>query len=201
MPLLTTQSARGFGFGSLVASVPGTFESIATQTVTSGGTSSIAFTSIPSTYKNLQLRIFAQTNRGTYGIDEAFMRFNSDSTSGNYFGHGMYGDGSSASSIANTSESKIILGSGFLGTTTGGNFGINIVDIFDYASANKYKTTRTLGGTDHNGAQYGTIGGRVGQYSGAWGNSGSAISSITITPANGSLFTEYSSFALYGIKG
>ena len=129
------------------------------------------------------------------------MRFNGDSTSGNYFGHGMFGDGSSASTISNLPESKIILGSGFLGTTTGGNFGINIVDIFDYASANKNKTTRTLGGTDHNGAQYGTIGGRLGQYSGVWINSGSAISSITITPANSSLFTQYSSFALYGIKG
>jgi len=201
MPLLTTQSARGFGFGSLVASIPGTFESIATQTVTSGGTSSIAFTSIPSTYKNLQLRITAQTNRTVYGIDEGYMRFNSDSGN-NYSNHRMFGDGSSATAAPNQSETHILMGSGHFGTTVGGgNFGINIIDIFDYASTNKNKTIRLIGGTDHNGAQYGSIGGRVGQTSGVWMNSASAISSITITPANSSLFTEYSSFALYGIKG
>jgi hypothetical protein len=200
MPLITTQSARGFGFGSLVASVPGTFESIATQTVTSGGTSSIAFTSIPSTYKHLQLRITAQTNRGTYGIDEADMRFNSDS-GGNYHNHRMWGDGSVVAYAANLSETRAIMGSGHLGTTTSGQFGINIVNILDYSSTNKFKTVRLLGGTDHNGAQYGGIGGRVGQASSLWVNSGSAISTITITPANASLFTEYSSFALYGIKG
>jgi hypothetical protein len=200
MPLLTTQSARGFGFGSLVASIPGTFESISTFTVTSGGTSSIAFTSIPSTYKNLQLRITAQTNRGTYGIDEALMRFNSD-TGNNYTAHRMFGDGTNAVASETVSVSGILVGSGHLGTTTGGQFGINIIDIFDYASTNKNKTTRLIGGTDHNGAQYGTIGGRVGQTSAFWTNSGNAISAITLTPANASLFTEYSSFALYGIKG
>jgi hypothetical protein len=28
-----------------------------------------------------------------------------------------------------------------------------------------------------------------------------AINTITLTPKNGTLFTEYSSFALYGIQG
>jgi hypothetical protein len=202
MPLLTTQSARGFGFSSLIASVPGTFESIATQTVASGGTGTITFTSIPSTYKHLHLRIFAQTNRTTYGIDEAYMTFNSDTTSGNYSNHRTFSDGSTANASAGNNESKILMGSGHLGTTVGGgNFGVIILDIFDYSSANKNKTTRLLGGTDHNGQQYGGIGGRVGQSSGVWMNSSSAISTISIVPANSSLFTEYSSFALYGIKG
>ena len=42
------------------------FDSIATVTVGAGGSSSITFSSIPSTYKHLQIRLLAQTNRATY---------------------------------------------------------------------------------------------------------------------------------------
>jgi hypothetical protein len=178
---------------------PTSYESIATTLVGSGGTSTITFSSIPSTFKHLQLRVTAQTNRGTYGIDEGSMRFNSDSGN-NYSYHFLYGDGSAASAVASTSETKIATGTGSLGTTTASNFGINIIDILDYTSVNKNKTVRILGGTDQNGL-VGGLGGRVGLTSGAWFNSGTAISSITITPANSSLFSQYSSFALYGIKG
>ena len=175
------------------------YESIATTTVGSGGTGTITFSSIPSTFKHLQLRITAQTNRGTYGIDEGSMRFNSDSAQ-NYAYHFLYGDGSTVESIAQPNQTKIATGTGSLGTTTGNNFGINIIDILDYTSTNKNKTVRILGGTDQNGL-VGGLGGRVGLSSGVWFNSGTAVSSITITPANSSLFSQYSSFALYGIKG
>jgi hypothetical protein len=180
--------------------VPNSYESISTVTVGSGGTGTVTFSSIPSTYKHLQLRVFAQTDRGTYGIDEAHMRFNSD-TGSNYAAHRTFGNGATTSSSAETTQTGFLVGSGCLGTTTGGQFGINIIDILDYASTNKYKTTRTLSGTDHNGAQYGSIGGRVGLNSSLWMNSANAISTITLTPANSSNFTQYSSFALYGIKG
>jgi hypothetical protein len=179
--------------------ITSSYESIATSTVGSGGTGTITFNSIPSTFKHLQIRIFAQTNRGTYGIDEGSMRFNSDSNQ-NYAYHFLYGDGSAPSAIGAPNETKIPTGTGSLGTTTGGTFGINIIDILDYASTNKNKTVRVLAGADHNGL-VGGIGGRVGLSSGVWMNSGSAISTITITPAQSSLFSQYSSFALYGIKG
>ena len=179
--------------------VTNSYESIQTTTVGSGGSSSISFSSIPSTYKHLQIRCFGQTNRGTYGIDEGYLRFNSDSAS-NYSDHYIYGDGSAAAAGADINQTSIVMGTGWFGTTTGGTFGINIVDILDYTSANKNKTVRILGGTDHNGL-VGGIGGRVGISSGLWRNSATAINAITITPANGSLFTQYSSFALYGVKG
>jgi len=200
MPLITTSSAKGFGFASAgSAVVPNSFESISTVTVGSGGTGTITFSSIPSTYKHLQLRVFAQTDRGTYGIDEARMRFNSD-TGSNYSAHRTFGDGATTSSSADTTQTGFLVGSGGLGTTTGGQFGINIIDILDYASTSKYKTTRSLTGTDHNGL-VGGIGARVGPNGSLWMNSGSAISSITLIPGNSSNFTQYSSFALYGIKG
>jgi len=41
----------------------GDFESIATVTVGAGGSSEINFTSIPSTYQHLQIRILSRDNR------------------------------------------------------------------------------------------------------------------------------------------
>jgi hypothetical protein len=139
------------------------FESIATVTVGSGGSSSITFSSIPSTYKHLQIRVFAQETRATYGIADISMTFNSD-TAANYSVHGFYGDGSGVSQANNIStQSSITFGEGTIGTTTGGTFGVAIVDILDYANTNKYKTTRTLTGVDINGTIAG-YGGRVGAF-------------------------------------
>jgi hypothetical protein len=64
----------------------------------------------------------------------------------------------------------------------------------DYANTNKYKTTRSIGGNDNNGSGF------VSLISGLW-LSTSAISNIEIIPLNGTLWTQYSHFALYGIKG
>jgi hypothetical protein len=62
----------------------------------------------------------------------------------------------------------------------------------DYANTNKYKTLRTLNGSDANGS------GVVQLRSGLWMSS-SAINAITLSTSAGN-FNQYSSFALYGIK-
>jgi len=172
--------------------VTNSYESISTQ-VLGSDSASVTFSSIPSTYKHLQVRIFGQTNRGTYSYDNAYLRFNSD-TATNYADHALYGTGSAASAQAGSTRDNLRLGNGFLGTSTGGTFGINIIDILDYADTNKYKTVRVLGGEDANGS------GQVGLASGLW-RSTSAISTILFGPDSSSLFKAGSSFALYGIKG
>jgi hypothetical protein len=174
----------------------GAYDALATVTL-SASASSISFVGIPSGYKHLQLRGIAQTNRGTYGIDEANLRFNSD-TGANYAFHLLYGDGSSATATATSGASVIQVGSGNLGTTTGSNWGTIIVDILDYTNTNKYTTVRTLGGADCNGT-VGGIGGRVGFSSGLWTNT-AAVTSMLLVPVNGSNFSQYSQFALYGVK-
>jgi hypothetical protein len=175
------------------------YESIQTFTVGSGGQSSISFTSIPATYKHLQIRILAQTNRGTYGIDQMNMRFNSDSGS-NYSWHTLVGQGSGTpNASAASSVSVIQAGEGSIGTTTGGTFGGAVIDILDYAETSKYKTSRMLSGVDLNGT-VGGLGGWITFSSGNW-RSTSAITSISLGPTVGTLFSQYSSFALYGIKG
>jgi hypothetical protein len=166
--------------------------------VGSGGSSTVSFTSIPATYTHLQIRAIAQTNRGTYGRDLLGLQINSD-TGANYSWHALNGDGTSAGAGGFGSVNELRAGSA--GTTTAGSqfFGATIIDILDYKNTSKYKTVRNLGGNDVNGT-VGGAGGEVILLSGNWSNT-NAITSLTFYPISGSTFSQYSSFALYGIKG
>jgi len=167
----------------------GDFESIASFTVDATADLTVTFSSIPSTYKHLQLRAIALSNSDSVPV---LLRFNSDNGS-NYSWHALHGQGSVAGASAGTSASSII-------TTLNANRGLNasyswayIIDILDYADTNKFKTVRALHGADYNGS------GEVNLTSGNWRNT-NAISTITMSMAS-SGFNQYSSFALYGIKG
>jgi hypothetical protein len=187
-------SARAYGLGAGGILI-GDFESIATITVGTA-TSTVTFSSIPATYTHLQLRSFSQDSRATYGITETRITFNGDS-SAVYARHQLVGDGSTVFSDGVTNFQYMILGDGTFGTTTGGTFGAGIADILDYANTNKFKTIRQISGVDINGTIAG-YGGRAGLSSGVW-RSTSAISSITLLAQNGN-FSQYSQFALYGVK-
>jgi hypothetical protein len=170
----------------------GDFESISTVTVGAGGSSSISFTSIPATYSHLQVRVFARTNRADT-LDYLQFNFNSD-TASNYAYHFLEGGGSSigpSSSVTQPNVRHIYLpGANNLANVFGGF----VTDILDYSNTSKNKTTRHLGAFDANGSGTCVVG------SGLW-MSTAAISSIQITPISGNSFVQYSSFALYGIKG
>ena len=161
------------------------FESI--QTVTLGSAaSSVSFTSIPSTYKHLQIRFIANNASNS----DVKAQFNGDTTS-NYARHYLYGDGSSAAAGANAGDNAMSFG--YVPNATANIFGAGIIDILDYANTNKYKTARSLAGNDKNGS------GLIVLYSSLW-QSTSAVTSISMFPGAGN-FNQYSSFALYGVKG
>ena len=171
------------------------YESI--QTVTLGSSqSSITFSSIPATFKHLQIRWISQDDRATYPISEIKCVFNSD-TGANYSYHQLSGDGGSVYGGSGSSASFIQIEQG--GTTTGGTFGGGVMDVLDYASTSIYKTTRALGGEMTN-ADYGGYYGIIALNSGNW-RSTSAITSMTFSPRYASNFTQYTKYALYGIKG
>lgn len=180
-------------YASSVLKVTNSYESIATVT---GSGASVTFSSIPSTYKHLQIRSIARTSSGAYDTVLLY-RLNGDSTYTNYFGrHLLYGDGSTAAAAANNSSAFT---GGAVGQTAGGLtasnvFATTIVDILDYQNTNKNKTLRGLGGIDTNG------GGTVAFASSLWLNT-AAVTSITILPYDGSSFAANTQFALYGIKG
>jgi hypothetical protein len=158
----------------------GDFESIQTTTVGAGGSLSVTLSSIPSTYLHLQARLI--TRGGTSGN----LRINSD-TGNNYTRHYSEGNGSAAIAGGSGSQPYIdIVGN----TTTASLFSVNIIDFLDYASTNKLKTVRNLNGV---------AGSYAGISSGLWTNT-AAITSITFTSAGGN-YAQYSTFALYGIKG
>jgi hypothetical protein len=174
------------------------YESIATVTVGSGGGSAnVEFTSIPATFTHLQIRCLAQENRATFGISDATLQFNSD-TGSNYSWHSLRGFGNSVDASGNANQTAMTVADGMWGTNTGGTFGVGIIDILDYTNTNKYTTIRTLSGVDVNGT-VGGYGGWIGYLSGAWRNT-NAVTSIKINAVSGN-FLQYSSFALYGIKG
>jgi hypothetical protein len=166
----------------------GAFVPIATTTLASA-TASVTFSSIPSTYTHLQIRCFVRPS----SADDLRMQINGDTTAANYYTHYINGNGSAAgSSGAGTYYTGN--GLGYNSTTLSNTFGIHIVDILDYANTSKYKTSRTLFASEHNGS------GQSAFLSGLWMNT-AAISSIAISNRSGVNLAQYSSFTLYGIKG
>ena len=191
----TLEKQRVFQMG---ANWPGAgdFQSLASTTVgVSGSAGSITFSSIPSLFKHLQVRVMARTDRAST-FDASYIYFNGDTTLSNYSNHGSNGDGATANSFGYTTasavgnQSTLILGA----SATAGIFGAFVLDIYNYTNTNQFTTTKTVGGVDLNGS------GRIQFNSGTWFNT-SAVTSITFTPVNTPNFTQYSSFALYGIKG
>ena len=170
----------------------GSYYSIATANVTSAQ-ATVEFTSIPSIYKNLQVRIFTANTVAAYYMQ---MQFNSSTTDYNW--HPLWGSGSGSLVTAyNTSPSACMVG---VNSHTGVNSNVrcaSIVDILDYGNTNKFKTTRSLFGYNSNstdtGQQY------IGIFGSAWRNT-NAITSIKFLSESGN-FPANSHFALYGIKG
>jgi hypothetical protein len=183
------------GLSAMTPPVTNSYESIESFTVGSGGTTSITFGSggtIPQTYKHLQIRATLKSNSA--GV--LYMNYTFNGVGGSsYSSHYMYGNGSIAGANAGNgaSASSMYLDE-FPQSSATNIFGVSILDILDYSNTNKYKTTRHIGGADKNGS------GGVAFSSGLF-MSTNAITSITFTPQSSAGIAEYSSFALYGIKG
>lgn len=154
----------------------------------------ITFSNIPSTYKHLQIRGISRGTSGSY--DQIYMRFNSD-TGNNYSAHAMYGDGSSTGAFGSANVNQFSIAANTGSTQPASTFGTMIIDILDYSSTTKYKTTRAISGANGNTTQ-----GYAWFASGSWRNT-NAITSISfqrlLSGANNP-FDQFSHFALYGIK-
>lgn len=169
------------------------YESIATASG-NGSSSSVTFSSIPSTYQHLQIRAIAREASGGNVFGNFSITANGDSGS-NYTLHQLYGDGT-AYSNGSSGYGTVSALVNIAGNSSGANtYGTGVVDILDYTNTNKLKTFRSLSGMDNN-----TGGGFILLRSQLWNNT-AAITSLTLTDLSGVAFTTASSFALYGIKG
>jgi len=173
----------------------GAYDSLATVTVPSGGVASVTFAGIPNTYKHLQVRALVKSTVSGSGntYDNMTAQFNGD-TAANYARHGLVGSGSSASAygVANIT----FAGAGIVvrsDAAAANMFSANIIDILDYSSTTKHKTTRSLCGNDLNGS------GAVVFLSSLWQNN-QAITSITFGNDNSFQYAQHSQFSLYGVK-
>ena len=147
--------------------------------------STVTFSSIPATYKSLQVRYNLVASNPTSGFG---FTFNGDSSSANYVSHYLYGTGATVGSggVASGTWGYNVVNHGGLVTTYPN---VGILDIIDYANTNKNKVTKTLSGGNND-----TAGGTIDMDSGIWLNT-AAITSITMAP-NAGTFTG--TISLYG---
>ena len=182
-------------FGTLssgVAPVTSSYESIATVTVGAGGSSTVSFTSIPSTYKHLQIRYIA---KDSYTTAADFTSFGiSGNGTNTWRNHYLNGDGATATA-GSIALGLVLYATPNSHSSLANRFGVGIIDVLDYADTNKNKTFRILNGTENNTNN--TLGRMT--FQSLLKVDTTAITSLTFT--GDSSFAEYSSFALYGIKG
>ena len=176
----------GSSGGAAVAA--NSYESIATVAVGSGGSTYLTFTSIPATYKHLQLRMITSSANGD---TDGYIEYNQDYTSSNYYYHRLFGNGS-AVGAGSGAASYIFNG---WGTGISNGFVSHIVDILDYSNTSKYKVTKNITGFSTNTSGAGNW---IGMHSTLWKNT-NAINEIRVR-MNSSAFNQYTHAALYGIK-
>jgi hypothetical protein len=171
------------------------YDSIATLSG-NGSSSQLTFSSIPSTYTHLQIRLIIRGVR-SFASEQLYIRLNGDG-GGNYRYHYMYGDGTSAISGASGSGDTVFLVNEIPAANETANiYSTSVIDLLDYTNTNKNKTMRSLSGYNNNG-NTGNYVDRVWFGSGLWINT-AAVTSLTVL-SNGA-FTSGTSIALYGIKG
>lgn len=168
----------------------GDYESI--QTVTLGSTqATVVFSSIPSTYKHLQIRCMARSTFASTTADMYISDTTPSSTTTIGYTHILRGNGTAAAA-QNYSGIIEVARESLSGSTAGASiFNAVIIDLLDYTDTNKRSTYRALSGVDLNGS------GTVAFQSGSQAKT-LATSQLTLS-CDGS-FAQYSSFALYGVK-
>jgi hypothetical protein len=167
-----------------------TYIKIATVTVGSGGASTMDFTSIPSTYTDLVLKISGRAAAAT--TDQTFnIRFNG-SAAASYSTRRLYGSGSAAGSDSDTSATSINIYSVPSAGATASTFGNAEIYMPNYAgSTNKSVSVDSV--TEDNATRaLATLA------AGLWSNT-AAINQVTVL-VNSTTFVQYSTATLYGIS-
>ena len=165
-----------------------TFTKIASVSVGVLGAATIDFSSIPSTYTDLCLKI---SGRNTQPSSLLYLTFNG-STSG-YSYRRLYGNGSSAASDSASSTTSIAFIAFEVSTYTASTFSSSEVYVPNYAGSNN-KSVSSDEVTENNATLI-----VAALYAGLWANT-AAITSITLTPDSLGLFAQYSTATLYGIN-
>jgi hypothetical protein len=176
--------------------ITGNFFLISQVTPSSGG--AVTFSSIPNTYKHLQIRMNSRdAYTGAFLGMYLQVSFNGDNSASNYAMHWLRGGNNTTDSegVSSGSYGTIHLDSAYGGTLGGvAAPAVSIIDILDYANTNKNKTVKALSGVNYNDAAVSSV--AIG--SGLW-LSTAAISSITLT-GTGTGWVAGTTISLYGLS-
>jgi hypothetical protein len=163
--------------------MPNTFELIASSTVGAGGASTITFSSIPSTYTDLVLRLSTRTSDS---VGAANMTMSINGSSANQTNKYLFGNGTSASSGSGTNWDAGIQGSTFTSNT----FTITDIYIPNYAGTTN-KSASLEYATENNATTSSLVMEAL-----LWSNT-AAITSLSVAYSN---IVQYSTAYLYGVK-
>ncbi len=166
--------------------MPDTFIKIASVTVGSGGASSMAFSSIPSTYTDLVVKVSARSNFAINPQAALYVSTNVSSPSSRR----IEGNGSSAASYTEASSINAS-GSTPANSSTANTFGNVELYFPNYAGSTNKSLSMDGVGENNTTAAYATL--TAGLFSAT-----TAINSITL--ATDGNFIQYSTAILYGIK-
>ena len=166
-----------------------TFTKIASVTVGSGGAASMAFTSIPSTYTDLCVKVSSRSTRSAGAVDYIKMYFNGLTTNGTTLA--LWGDGT----VYSGTDTKII-GSTSTNQNTASTFGSADFYVPNYAGGTN-KSVSVDAVSENNDGTTGYY--NLNLSAGLW-SSTAAITSITLESAFGNNWMQYSTATLYGIK-
>lgn len=166
------------------------------SSTTGAGSTIVTFSSIPNTYKHLELRY--QIRESANSVNTLLLRFNSISTS-SYSHQRVYADGTTNFNASTISAARVASTTSInLGPDGGiGQFDIctGIITVNNYSSTSVAKTVASLQGKAGADKSVASI------YYGSGGfNSTSAIDTLTILTSAGN-FGSNSRFYLYGIRG
>lgn len=179
-------SAYSASSNSVTPISPSSYESIATATGT-GSSGTITFSSIPSTFKHLQIRGMVTPSTASY------LNLTINGVGGtSYTTHALVGNGANPVQATGVTSGSVTYLLGFFSTLSTTQPNVFITDILDYTSTTKNKTLRTFSGYDANGSGEIVVGSSLFL-------STNAVSSISIGLDSGN-FTTAARFALYGIK-
>jgi hypothetical protein len=152
-------------------------------TITLGSTTStVTFSSIPSTYRDL---ILVVGNMTATAANTFYLQANGD-TASNYSWVAAWGDGSTTGSASLTNTGALI--GGYIGLSTSTRQ-TTLVQLMDYSASDKQKTILSR----HNNSA-----GEVSMNAARWANN-TAINSITLKILPSGSFNSGASFSLFGV--
>lgn len=169
-----------------------TFTQIGSAIVaTSGSISNINFTSIPATYTDLCLKLSLRSS--ITGGSTDFLLLGINGTTSTFTFRAIESDGATKGSFSSATDNPRFVGQVTDNSKTANVFGNTEIYFSNYTSSGN-KSYSVDSATENNGTTA-----YIDLIAGMWSNS-AVINRITISPALGTSFMQYSSAYLYGVS-